>query len=1225
LRESLTVLAGLLILCLSIALAAPYFVDWNAQRGLIETKLSQALGEKVIIRGNLDLKLLPTPYLHLQKIEISDAAASASFAADDVLLEIAIPPLLRGEVDFIEARVKSPRLKLIQGTDGTLKAPQPGGFSGQARFERIAIEDGRIEIEDPAQANTLVLDHLDLNAEANSLAGPFKGDGSGMVLGEKTGFRFSTGQREGDSLRLKLVVDKSKTHPRADFDGTLTFEHRRNGRLAASFTGNAGFSGLWRGASEKSDIAIPWHLAGPLRIAERKATMDTLDLRLGDDDHGVNTTGTAELDFAATPKASVNLRAKQIDIDRLLADPAKTQTPETLEQSLTGLMNESRLSTFPIPLTLDATVETATVNGETLADLSGALVLNQNQPVWVRFETSLPGRSHVHLDGRLEAGAAMQFDGRIEAGFGDFGRMNAWLAGVLPHWAEETRKLPFRTLEVSGETSLSRVGFSGRGLSLRLDRSNLTGNLSYTQAVGAEPARFFVDMSAPSLDLDGWPDLKDAAHLVEATDLAIRFDAHAVKLGGLRKGTVDTGEIRLKLTKTGANTNLEELSLNGVGGANVNAKGQWNGQSGGLDAKLNAPRLADLTAFLQRVVPSAALDMVAERATALSPMQLDLHAEAGSAAPSSAPAPALTALTLTGAAGATHISANVKSNPKNPSLGTASATIEAPDGSALLRQLGAQVVPLNGLGRGHIEIKTQGPLSGSPDMTLQVTLAGLNINFHGQVEQPKSPGPETLAANGQLTVAGTDLSPFLQATGLAFPDLTARIPVDVATDIDWRASRLDLRNLRGTFAGRALSGRLTYALQDGVKKLTGALDLDKTSAAALLELPLGPPQPAKGGTLWSNLSFGSGLPDPPPASITLRAKTFDILPGLSGEDAALQLEIAPGVFTFRDFTMKTGGGTAAGTLALRRDGATAAVAGHINLENYGFDFPSLHGRASAALDISGSAQNAFALMSNLAGSGHASFNDLIVRRADPAAIARVFADVEHDKLAVDEAEVERALGREFDRAGLNAGARPFDLAVVGGVLRLTPAPVKGTEGNPVSLDEFSLSLDLRTAAIDERLGLALLALPKDWQGSPPRVVLNFKGALTNPARMIEAASFVNALASRAIAREAARIQSYEFDLHERAFFNQRLQYERRREQERQKAEDDARRAEAERKAAEAARIERLKKAEEARKKAEELLRTNAAPEAQPAQDPQSNAPQSQRPVTPADPSSLGRY
>ncbi len=206
-----------------------------------------------------------------------------------------------------------------------------------------------------------------------------------------------------------------------------------------------------------------------------------------------------------------------------------------------------------------------------------------------------------------------------------------------------------------------------------------------------------------------------------------------------------------------------------------------------------------------------------------------------------------------------------------------------------------------------------------------------------------------------------------------------------------------------------------------MKKLTGTIDLDKSSAGALLELALGPPQPVKTGVLWSNLSFGSGLPDPPPTSITLRAKSFEILPGFAGQDAALQLEIAPGLFTYRNFTMKTGGGTAAGSITLRRNGPAAGLAGHLVLDNYGFDLPSLRGRVSAALDIAGTGPSPLALVSGLAGSGHASLSELVVRRADPAALARVFADVEHDKLTVDQAEIERALNREFDRGGLAAG------------------------------------------------------------------------------------------------------------------------------------------------------------------------------------------------------------
>ncbi len=1222
-RESLTVVAALLILCLSIALAAPYFVDWNAQRGLFEAQLSKALGEKVSIQGNLDLKLLPTPYLHLQKIDISDEGAAAQLSAEDVFLELAIPPLLRGEFDFIEARVQRPHLKLHRDPDGTMGIPQPENFSGQARFERIVIEDGKIEIDDPTQSRGLVLDHLDLSAEANSLSGPFKGDGSSSVLDEKTAFRFSTGAREADHLRLKLIVDKSKTHPRADFDGTLSFEPRAKNRIAASFKGNTSFSGLWRGNGDKTDSAVPWQLSGPLQIAGSKAAMDTLDLRLGDEDHAIAATGKAELDFSAAPKASASLRARQIDLDRFSADTTQTKTPETRERNLAAALGEVASKSFPLPLTLEATAETATLNGETLSDLSGAMAFNEGLPLNIRFEGNLPGRSHLMLDGRLEPGAAMKFDGRVDASSSELGRMTNWLAGLLPRKVEALRKLPFQNVDIRGGLSMSRVGFSGRDLSLRLDRSMFAGTLSYTQAVGREPSRFFADVNSPSLDLDGWPNLQDAAKLTDATDLSIRLAAHTIKVSGLRKGTVDTGEIRVKLDKGAGKTTLEDLTLTRPGGINVSARGVWTGQTGSLDAKLNLPQLADMTDLLQHLVPEDMLSQIDRRAAVLSPMRIDLHTEAATTDPLSPPS--ITALTLSGTAGATSVKANVKSDPQIPANSAATATLDAPDSGALLRQLGVPVLPLGGLARGHIEFRAQGRLNGMPDATIQAALAGLDINFQGRIETPLTTGLTSFAAAGPLRLTSQDVSPFLQATGLAFPDLTGRLPGDLSADLDWRASRLDARSLKGSFAGTAVSGFLTYALQNGAKKLLGSLDLDKASATSLLELVVGAPQPSKNGFLWSGLSFGVGLPDPPAASLTLHAKAFDIFPGLSGENAAAQLEITPGAFTFRDFTMKTGSGTAAGTIALRRDGPTAAVAGHIAIQDYALDLPSLKGHASASFEFSGSGSNALALMSSLAGSGHASLGDIMVRRADPTALTRIFADVEHDRLNVDQTEVDRALGREFDRGSLDVGTRPFDLAIASGVMRLTSLSSAESEpkGNPVVVDDLSLSLDLRTAAMAQKVGLALTALPRDWQGAAPRLALEFKGPLTGPARTIESANFVNALAARAIAREAARIQAYEFDLHERAFFNQRLLLDRRHDEEERKAEEEARKAEAARKAEEIAKIEKLRKAEEVRKKAaEEPLR--AGPETPPVHEPSSTAQSPQRPVPP-DPSTLGRY
>ena len=71
LRDILTGLAILLIVALSAALAGPYFVDWTSAAGGLEQQLTRLAGVPVQISGPIDLKLLPTPRLKLEKVAAS--------------------------------------------------------------------------------------------------------------------------------------------------------------------------------------------------------------------------------------------------------------------------------------------------------------------------------------------------------------------------------------------------------------------------------------------------------------------------------------------------------------------------------------------------------------------------------------------------------------------------------------------------------------------------------------------------------------------------------------------------------------------------------------------------------------------------------------------------------------------------------------------------------------------------------------------------------------------------------------------------------------------------------------------------------------------------------------------------------------------------------------------------------------------------------------------------
>ncbi len=315
-RESLTVLAGLVILVLSAALVVPYFIDWNAERGLVETQLSDVLGRPVKVRGAIDLKLLPTPYLRLADVELGTPAAKPDIKVDEIQLEIALTALLRGEVDFVEAKLVRPRFALAI-ENGTLPLGPPiQHFSGPMRFERISVENGALSLSDPATGRTYAFDNISLGAEAVSLAGPFKADGRFAFAGVPSTFRLATGDSRGDRLHFKLIVDENKKHPRADIDADLIFAKSAAG--LPSLAGRMTLSGHLDG-----EIKLPWQLSGGLTGELRKAAVDDLDLRLGDDEHGVSFNGAAQFDFGAAPRAHAMLKARDIDLDRLLTQKGK--------------------------------------------------------------------------------------------------------------------------------------------------------------------------------------------------------------------------------------------------------------------------------------------------------------------------------------------------------------------------------------------------------------------------------------------------------------------------------------------------------------------------------------------------------------------------------------------------------------------------------------------------------------------------------------------------------------------------------------------------------------------------------------------------------------------------------------------------------------------------------------------------------------------------------------
>lgn len=1126
-RDSLTVFAIALILVLTAALVGPYFVDWSAQRGWIEARLTETLGAPAKILGAVDLKLLPTPYFVVENFEVGDKAGKSASAwrlsAQKLRLEIAVAPLLHGEIDFVEARLEAPRLEATLGPGGSLPLPaRENGIARRLRFEKIRVSNGAVLFNDPAKNRSFTLKDVDFEAEADSLYGPFKGHGALNVEGERTPFRFATGAAEKGQLKLNLLADARGQHPSVSLDGRLSLR-----ASAQNFVGAATFEG-----------AEPvWRASGQLTLAAGRAALDAAELRIGGEEHAISAKGEAELDFSGAPKASITLHSDALDLDLWQSSRGEPRL------ALTSLSVQP-----PAPLVLSYSADTLTFGGATFSKLAANLVFGERQtgdeaPTWLRFEAEGPGKSRLLLDGQWRAGAEPSFDGMAQASAEDARWIEGWLKPLAPQW---TPDVAFGAIDLSAKAHLTQKAIDLHDLDLQLGGSRFSGALAYRPPSGTQPSRFDADLVTPSIDVGSLPgyDLRAFwTQIFGSSDGSLRLDADALAFGEKKS----IGALNVDFSKSGDQIALNELTFEGLDGAVVTASGVLSSAKAHLDAKVAAPRGERLAALLARSSAASAGDLVLSRIGALSAIDLSLSADA--VARNSALA--LTSLSAKGSVGGAKVEALIENDPKQEGHLTMSAKADSKDGPPLLRFIGLPLAPSGGLGPAHVEMQAAGLLGQEARGSIKASLGAASLAFDGEfradLNQP--------SMKGRLRFSSADAAPLMRATGLVFPDFTAKVPATLSSDIALSKAGFALDNLTANVAGCAFSGALASGKEDR-NLVTGSIEVEKLSAASLFELVLGPPEPAKTGSLWSSLFFAPAAFDLPAARLALTIHDMALpapifVAGAAAKDARMSLSTLPGFLDLQDLRMDIGGGRLAGEIKLRRAGEEASLESHLDLADIFLDLPAVRARLSGAIDAVGTGKSADALAAGLAGSGHAILFDLTIPNADPTALARVFATFDEEGHTSGAKEIAGALANELKRADFKAGSRALDATIASGMLHLSAPAGRNLAAT------LAASFDLRQAILTERLNLVLNALPKDWSGSAPEVSVVIKGPLSAPSVQIDAAALANALSTRAILRESARIESYEFDAHERAFFYQRLLSERRRERERVHAAEDA--------------------------------------------------------------------
>jgi hypothetical protein len=1128
LRETITILAVLLVLALSAALAAPLFIDWNARRGWVEERLSAALGGQVRVSGDISVRLLPAPRLDVAGVEWRASGPSVlQLEAGQINLEIAIAPLLQGAVRFVEARLDQPRLVASLGSDGAIALPQPGERGGVVAIERLEIRGGEIVLLRTG-AQALRIAGLDADADAASLHGPFRGSGSFSTPDGRSGFRFGAGVAEEDRIRIKLTTEPGSGAPQIDLDGAVISD-RAGAVTRLRFEGGAA---LW--ASVQADgVSIPWRASGTLNADLSKGRLEPLEVRFGPIERQSTATGAASFDSQAGI-LSVRLSAQQIDADRLLDSKNASADPKDASGEAVNRLGRMILQALERPArerALTVKVEAASpavqLGGDTITEASLALELPRSGDDRLSISANLPGRSLIAFDGAVESGAAARFAGKARAAARDLPRLAEWIARADADLADRLRGLPFRTLEISGDIEVSRSAAAARNLDIRADRSTFRGAAAFTAAVAGEPPRVFADLTSPALDLESVPSLQGPARAFQNADLNLSIDARAIRVAGVGGAVVDAGRIRGKLTRSTNRLELERLSVENLGGASLTASGLVDGDGANLNARLEAQRLVELAALVRRVAPGPLADVLNERAVSLSPARIDLSAQASA----TDGAVELRTMRVEGTARGTRIA--VSARPVGDEI-EAEAEIASNDTPMLLRQLGIETVPIKSTPASRLTLRAKGSLAAGYSTEGTGDIAGAAVTFSGALGETAG----RFGYKGRTRLASKDATPLLQVLALAWPDATASVPVDLSSPLTINGEAIEAQSLEGVLAGARITGNLRFAAAPGAVRrgLSGALNVDRMSLDTITALALGPPPASvKGGPLWSDRPFTSGLNDPPPTSIQLRAKEMN-LRGLNGQNFTARLALANGAVALENLSLRIGQTNLTGQMALRRDKADASLSAALDVTTPLALPDQLQANVTARLELAATGRSERALIASLAGAGRARLADVSIARASPGAINAIVALAEKDAIAPDERSISAALQKAFDAAPVRVGALNVDLLAANGVIRAQPAKLDLQAADAT----FSAALDLRTLTVDQALELVSRVTPPKWTDPNPRVRIVWAGPLQQPTRAIDAAQLVNGLSARAIQRESARIEALDADIRERAMFNRRL-------------------------------------------------------------------------------------
>ncbi|MDN5926181.1 MAG: AsmA protein [Hyphomicrobiales bacterium] len=1201
------------MLALTAALIGPYFVDWTSYRADFEREASRILGRQVKVEGAATARLLPFPSVTFSDVRVAGADPSQpAMTVDKFSMDAELAPFLRGEVLIFDMRLDHPHVTMTVGEDGAvdLASRTPAVFDPkQVTLEKVAVKDGEITIHHRAGGRTYVLSHIDADISADSLAGPWRLDGTLQADGEPVTLSMSTGRvDETGHMRLRVRADPRDYPIALQTDGDIGLD-KGVALYKGDFHLDIRNADAGQPADNSDDAAnegtlkpkppAPYRLTGNFHFDDKRLSVEKFRFETGPTDDPYTAEGDAFLDIGRRPGFGITANGSQVRFDDAVGNGDAAPSKLTLHDRIAAFERVVKALPKPgIPGKVELNLPAIVTGDTTVREVK--LSAEPGEGGWKvgALDATLPGRTTLEAKGFLRTGGDFGFSGSLLLAVAQPSGFAAWVAHDVD---EAIRRLPAAGFQANVDISPEKQVF--HNLELILGDARFKGTLENDEPADANPS-MVVKLDGGKLDVEGLAAFASLFISDEGKtrladhDIDLSLKAGPVMAAGLTADSIDTG-MRL----SGGQLEIDRLSIQGLAGATISATGEVKdlatAPTGNIDASIVSVDLAPLVSLMSKRFPANPLIVgLDQRAQGYGGLLTDAEIDVVGSAVAGKGGRTGIALSAHGRAGGSHFTVSASGKGHWQEVGKAAISLNASlsndEAAPVYALFGLPALPIDAAGRVEASLAAKGSLAEGVATSLAVAGEGLQTSFDGKIEQ----ADDGFMATGEAKLAARDIQPWLITAGVGLPGMGLGLPVTLASKVTLAGGLLGLDDLKGSIGGGTIAGNLKAGLKDGRPDFTGSLSADTIDLSLATDMLFGSGALRSKDGGWPQTPFNTR---PQPAftgDFDLAAKTLQAGPLATANDAKFKASLDANGLSVSGLTAKMDGGKLSGLFELRNNGGTGLFSGQMKLDGADLEKllsgTGLSGNADLSASVTANGKSLDAMVASLAGSGTSSFRDLAIPGIDTEALPAILAGADRIGKNIDAGKTAGFAPSLVSGGRFAAGEGTLAFTVAEGVLRAPPLRLEGKDATVTVTPSF----DFNKASAAAAGTIAYQPGDEALVGSEPDVDFSGSGPLDAMRFKLNTAPLGQFLTQRALEREEARVEAMQAALLEKQRLRREITYYEDRDATRKRLEEEARERAAMQAAARvAAKAEAARQAEEARRKAAAEAKQKAADDA----------------------------